>query len=330
MSDGQRIDWIDSFKAMGIILVVLGHNFLPEGVIKYIFSFHVPLFFFISGYLFKPQNYSGFISFLRKKVGTILLPYFCFFLISYAFWLLVTRNYIENFYTKPLKPLAGMFYSIGIKSWLQPNIVLWFLTCLFVVEILFYILIRIQNKKYLVAVLVIFSVLGYAAKFFMPFRLPWSADVAFVAVAFYGAAFLLKDKINLWMSRSWTAKALLAAGFMVANLIFMKLNIRVDMNNNIYGNYFYFYLAAFCGIFAWMFVSGLVGNNKILNYIGRNTLIILTCHLIAQNILMVVALFAFKISPEVTQHQILIFIPAQFILLIPTIYIINKYARFLL
>lgn len=53
----QRVAFLDYAKAIGIILVVLGHvintqgNILPSGkiVLQYIYSFHMPLFFIISG-----------------------------------------------------------------------------------------------------------------------------------------------------------------------------------------------------------------------------------------------------------------------------------------
>ena len=52
----QRNQSIDIAKAVGIILMVVGHfNGLPLWFEKWIFSFHMPLFFILSGYLFKPK-----------------------------------------------------------------------------------------------------------------------------------------------------------------------------------------------------------------------------------------------------------------------------------
>lgn len=51
---------IDIARALGIILVVLGHTrMLPSLVIKYIYGFHMPLFFTITGYLYySPSSFS--------------------------------------------------------------------------------------------------------------------------------------------------------------------------------------------------------------------------------------------------------------------------------
>ena len=49
---GKYVTWISIAKAIGICLVVIGHSGAPEYVVKYIYSFHMPLFMLISGYLF--------------------------------------------------------------------------------------------------------------------------------------------------------------------------------------------------------------------------------------------------------------------------------------
>ena len=66
----ERIAWIDLARGIGILLIILGH--LP-GLGKlgvWIFSFHVPLFFFLYGYLFK--NDLAFLPFLKKKAKALL------------------------------------------------------------------------------------------------------------------------------------------------------------------------------------------------------------------------------------------------------------------
>jgi acyltransferase len=55
----MRFPWIDALKGFGIALVVFAHYSLPEALDTYIFSFHMPLFFFISGFLFNFVKYNG-------------------------------------------------------------------------------------------------------------------------------------------------------------------------------------------------------------------------------------------------------------------------------
>ena len=48
----NRIPWLDAVKGVGIICVILGHMTIPETLRQFVFSFHMPLFFFVSGYLY--------------------------------------------------------------------------------------------------------------------------------------------------------------------------------------------------------------------------------------------------------------------------------------
>ena len=49
---------IDIAKGVGIILVVFGHDTLCPSIIRnVIFSFHMPLFFILSGYFYKDKNF---------------------------------------------------------------------------------------------------------------------------------------------------------------------------------------------------------------------------------------------------------------------------------
>ena len=92
MKRKTRIDEITFLSSFGMILIVLGHsrpapeppNVLGAGLFYTIadifYTFHVPLFFFVSGFLFiyTTRNTTGFdyLAFLKKKVKRLLLPYF--------------------------------------------------------------------------------------------------------------------------------------------------------------------------------------------------------------------------------------------------------------
>lgn len=83
MKTGNRIKYIDFFKGIGIILMLAGHMAFGglQGVgdlaEKYIHAFHMPMFFVIWGYFYhKKTNY---ISFIKGKSKTLLIPYIVFF-----------------------------------------------------------------------------------------------------------------------------------------------------------------------------------------------------------------------------------------------------------
>lgn len=77
----QRLDWIDALKSILIIMVIWGHliqyysgktEFWETSIWKIIYSFHMPLFIFISGYFFK--NKSNLLHTLEIKTTQLLLP----------------------------------------------------------------------------------------------------------------------------------------------------------------------------------------------------------------------------------------------------------------
>lgn len=60
-------DKISIAKALGIITVVIGHSTAPTNICMFISSFHMPLFFYLSGYFFKEENTKSYRNYLIKK-----------------------------------------------------------------------------------------------------------------------------------------------------------------------------------------------------------------------------------------------------------------------
>ena len=61
----ERLNYIDLMKGIGIFLVVSGHAGSP--FVDWIYSFHMGLFFWISGYTFAIKPLPNFQCFLKKK-----------------------------------------------------------------------------------------------------------------------------------------------------------------------------------------------------------------------------------------------------------------------
>ena len=76
LNQQPRMDWLDCVKAIGMILVYIGHCHIP-GVNKYIYLFHMPLFFIISGYLWNIEKNKSmnFKTFFQKKFKSYIIPY---------------------------------------------------------------------------------------------------------------------------------------------------------------------------------------------------------------------------------------------------------------
>ena len=128
----QRVEHIDYLKGFAILMVLLGHIFIakaPAGThypfCEMIYSFHMSLFFFVSGFLAYKTNKikeKGAVFFLKKRAVSLLVPY--------LFWLLIAPYFIKNSYPTNIKELINKFYFI-------PNLNYWFLPLLFIYNIIY-------------------------------------------------------------------------------------------------------------------------------------------------------------------------------------------------
>ena len=71
----ERVEWIDCAKGIGIILVIMGHSICPDTLLYWLYTFHMPLFFFLSGLTFNFDKYYEFKSFAINKIKSLLIPY---------------------------------------------------------------------------------------------------------------------------------------------------------------------------------------------------------------------------------------------------------------
>lgn len=104
----QRIRWVDIYKGLAILLVVVGH---ATGLFNpYIYQFHMAAFFFISGYTSKLGD-RGLIQTWAGKAYSIYLPYLSFFLLTLVLgWLLnLTGGYAVLF----KDPFPGFLFSLS-------------------------------------------------------------------------------------------------------------------------------------------------------------------------------------------------------------------------
>ncbi|MEI2511971.1 acyltransferase [Acinetobacter soli] len=144
----MRKDWVDYAKAIGIALVVFGHVlrglhdsgiYLSEGFFKtldsIIYSFHMPLFFFLAGLFFVSSlQKRGKKEFLLSKVDTIVYPYIIWSVIQGGISILFAR-FTNNPFT--IKDISLIFF--------EPIGQFWFLYALFMI---FIFITLIYNKKY--------------------------------------------------------------------------------------------------------------------------------------------------------------------------------------
>lgn len=276
-----RVGWLDVGKGMGMVLVIFAHDHIPMMLKTFIYTFHMPLFFFLSGFLFSPAKYRRFSSFFISKCKSLVIPYFSFSIIVYS-WFLVRYKMGDVDYDHSLfKPLIGTIIGIRNSDWTVHLGALWFLTCLFITELLFYFLkTRLKTNFFVGIALILTSFLGYLYSIFLGEPLPWNIDAAFIAVLFYGFGHVYKENTQK-LSHFFNRKSLLICCFLnivTGYLNFLLSGERVDMYEGLYGNYALFIISAFSGIIAFLIAVQKMRSNAVLEYIGRNSLIYLALH----------------------------------------------------
>lgn len=274
-----RLAWIDRVRGIGIVLVVWGHFCFCEPVRSYIYAFHIPLFFFVSGYLLDERKYGTLRALVASRGRRLLVPYVAFGFLTYLCWLVQARLGPVRGLEQPIAlPIAGLLYSSIGGGWLNFNIALWFLTGLFSTEILYGLLRRVapQARGRRVAVLIC-SVVGYGlGRYLRPsLGFPWGVDIALTAVVFYaaGQAFRQHETVIAIKTQGRAfAFIVIPLGLWLASV---PLNDSVSMAANRLGHYGWFYLAAFSGIALCVGLARACPRMRGLEYLGQHTLVIL-------------------------------------------------------
>ena len=140
MIPNQRLPYVDVAKGFAIWLMILGHFNVGDLLHTYIYSFHIPLFFFISGMFFR--NNKPFFQNLESAVRGLLLPYFFFSIINLSICWISPYLHPELYYNMDSidvyrAAISGIFIGsdrVTATSFL-PFGPLWFLVALFVVRV---------------------------------------------------------------------------------------------------------------------------------------------------------------------------------------------------
>jgi fucose 4-O-acetylase-like acetyltransferase len=333
-----RIGWVDTIKVFAIFTVFLGHKTDCAALETIIYSFHIPLFFWVSGYVFNLKKHPDFRSFLRRRFRTLMVPYFVFAALSFAFWLVVVHSLSVRgnvFSIDPWPPFAGIFYGVGSGPWHPPmDVALWFLPCLFITDIYFWFINRhLDNPKTRIAALCLFCIAGLLWSRAMPFRLPWSADVALCAVIFYTAGYYTgrNDSFLSRVAFPWKATAIALLGAL--NILLALANGKADMNYNFYGNALLFFGAAFSGIYFWYLVIRGTRNFRFISYLGGNTIILIGMVGISSFVLRGLSYVLFDnllVEEKFGIVDSLFYSVLEIALIVPVIYAINRFAPFIL
>lgn len=298
MTKKSRLTALDSLRGFGILLVVLGHTSQTNDLVSWIFSFHMPLFFIISGMLFHERQFLD--SFKRKAVR-LLVPYVFFGTVTLAYWALIERRLRGGEGSVPNAVANIVLARAGVDNYPQ-NAVLWFLPCLFVTEMLFLGFFLLVNKagsvetkegwrnRIAVMTLALVSFLSIIVMWSLDlpveqFRLPWTLDILPFSMLFYCIGYLLSEFILSHAQQASQTQTLAHIAFAVIGVAGLYLlwlfdgwtKLEVNLNGAFTSNPFWMLCAAMLG-FASSLLLCIAIDCRVLRFLGRISLTIMCVH----------------------------------------------------
>lgn len=284
----NRIQWIDIAKTIGIYLMILGHiPIIGSGnltINNIIYTFHMPLFFFLSGFVDKSCPP---LKRVKRCAIQIIVPYIFWYLLSYAYWLVASflrrpevfeRNIVDAF----LKPMAGLLLGVGYNTnySIMVNIPCWFLPCIFCVKVM-YSLIEKYNDKIKSCIVILMFILAILFAEIQDAFLPFSLGTAFMCFPIYYLGGVSK-KYSLFRLKNSLKVILLFVSSLIL-VVVTNVNGVVDVNNVLFGKSpVLFYIGAMSGIvivclisefFEYMGVQSTVLGKNTLTILGLQTIV---------------------------------------------------------
>ncbi len=269
---------IDILKAIGIICVVAGHS--GSKLTPWFYTFHLPLFFIVTGYLRygRKESWKGFI---KKKTKTTILPYVVFWTISvlysYLYWYVMFKSSPGHL---TIDDFVGLILG---GDWLYKhtnNFSIWYLQFLFIAVIVFEIIVKYFKPvlKILLFILLIFVTAPIQQLFngraiFDINVLP--AALLFMLLGYFLKYMQSKGKLDKVKDNIPIGILALVGGW--------GFSVRHYGNVGQIGSYSYI-LGAILIVFGLYILSSLLVNNKALLYIGKNTLYILGMHSLVKEV----------------------------------------------
>lgn len=314
MSSNYRNNYISIAKAIGIILMVIGHSGCPSIISRFIYLFHMPLFFVCSGYFFKEiLDKNSLLYFYKRRINHLYFPY-----LKWSFLFLLLHNLFYYTYISPkspyilddyIKQLPIIIFMTDFELLLRP---FWFIKALVISSILVAslsflrntIFTRLSNESMLFILLLFTLICKY-----LIINLPLLGDISIITLssAYLYLGILFQEYENCIPLRISTA-AIMFTTIVLGNALFVGT---IDMRyTTTYSIIPYFILSIF-GILTTYYISQRLEFisylNKCLHYIGNHTMPIFVLNLLSLKIGSLFKVWIYKMPTEAISSYPIIF-----------------------
>ncbi|MBQ6319453.1 MAG: acyltransferase family protein [Lachnospiraceae bacterium] len=313
MSDTKkRLDYLDMTKGLGMILVLIGHlqgdsifTFSPyiQPLCVFIFSFHMPMFFIVSGILLAIKNdeVKPLKEVAKSRFRGIMIPYLwfsLFYLIVVVAALIKGEIAVQTLYLNIWYVISG--YGMNV---------LWFLPALYLGELLFIFLRRrIRDHIPFITVVVLSNAIVYFLSYFVgiaKYPTPFAERMhdlitvilrpilvcGFISIGYYThkllrkgsqiGDFFNKPELNEKGKVSFKYRAAyIVLGLMLFGLCFglFRVNNGIDFRSLAFRNVFFFFVCALSGSFGMISLCKGLPRIPLFCYWGIGSLIFMATH----------------------------------------------------
>ena len=264
-------------------------------------------------------------AFVKHRSKQLIVPYFCFFIIFYAFWLFVGRRMsLPEEQALPLYvPLLEYLYGRPVSV----NMPLWFIACLFAMQCIFY-WFKYLNRS--IAILILF-LLPFLPLLIDMSHSPWMLDGVCDAIPFYGIACLFKREFLLFIENK--KRFLFGFTSLIISILFF---IAMKNITNEYLNIPFYLIFNFSLILLVVTViktmTDKFGIHPLIKYMVPNTIIILACHTYIIRLADIFITRILNLSPNFYDGNLMFKISLTIftmVLMLVPIYVINRYFPFI-
>lgn len=272
----KRLEWVDIAKGIAIILMVIGHEVNNLNIHTLIFSFHMPLFFILSGYTSSQiGSWEKFYSKLKKNfVHVYLLALLMIMLLGVENLIFLKGFSLMSFFQSISK---GIFWGSNIPTIGVAGVgVMWFLIVFFWAKVLFDLMQIIFSTSSIGIILIVMSGVSYF--FCNNFRnfLPQAFDIVPFAALFMWIGLVAK---NIKIKQIGKRKNYLTILSLTYWLICMRLHLFIELVIRHYPLFIVTILEAAAGTFVvCLFSKWLVPWAQKLQIVGQHTLAVLCIH----------------------------------------------------
>lgn len=297
----NRNGMLDCAKGIGIILVIAGHLFGSVELLHTakctVFSFHIPLFFIISGVLYNREKYTDFRVFIKKKAQTMFCPYVFFGVLSAAVTVVLNIVFNRSLDAAALKKYVMWFiklFTAQNADDIAVNLALWFIPCLLVTETLFFFLTKVKSTPLFWIITAGLTAAGYLLTFpsvsHVTAYLPWNLPVALYATGFFALGNLFRpvllEKSSEKQSAAYSAGIAAASAGCIAAVALIGGGIdMLSMGSRTLGNGVSYYVTGLLGTAGVTGAATLLKKSRVLQYFGRNSLYFMMLHLLVSGVM---------------------------------------------